>query len=43
MPSDRLFPDADMNFRYSIDEIIAQVASEEIVKEQKERDRNKKS
>ena len=43
MPSDRLFPDADMNFRHSIDEIIAQVASEEIVKEQKERDRNKKS
>ena len=33
MPSDRLFPDADINFRYTIDEIIAQIANEEIVRE----------
>ena len=39
MPSDRLFPDADMNFKMSVDEIVARVASEEIVKE---RERSKK-
>ena len=39
MPSDRLFPDADINFRMSVDEIVARVASEEIIKE---RERNKK-
>ena len=42
MPSDRLFPDADINFRYAIDEIIAQIANEETIKE-RERDRQNKS
>ena len=42
MPADRLFPDADINFRYAIDEIIAQIANEETVKE-RERDRKNKS
>ena len=39
MPSDRLFPDFDINFRMSVDEIVARIASEEIIKE---RERNKK-
>ena len=39
MPSDRLFPDFDINFRMSVDEIVAQIASEEIIKE---REGNKK-
>ena len=41
MPSDRLFPDYDINFRQSVDEIIATIASQEIVKENEAR-KNKK-
>ena len=39
MVSDRLFPDFDINFRMSVDEIVSRIASEEIIKE---RERNKK-
>lgn len=41
MPSDRICPDADINFKMSVDEIVAQIASEEIVKENESR-KNKK-
>lgn len=32
MPSDRICPDADVNFKMSVDSIIARVGSEEIAK-----------
>ena len=41
MPSDRLFPDYDINFRHAVDEIIATTASQEIAKENEARKNEK--